>query len=135
MQADHGPGDREPEMSLAESINIATRRMATAVIVAGAAIGLGIWARPSPPHFQAFATPNGIVRVNMKSGTVILCQPGKRCGIVVRKGQALEGSKSFTFDFSDKVPAVAPPKPAALEAPAKAPAAPTEQSSPPASNP
>jgi hypothetical protein len=114
----------EPELSPPEAINLATRRMATALIVAGLAIALGIWARPSPPRYQAFATPDGIVRVNTGSGTVILCRAGGKCGIVLRKGQHLEGGKSFTFDFSDKTPAVAPPTAAAAPAPQLAPAAP-----------
>ena len=120
----------EPELTLAEAINLATRRMATALIVAGAAIGLGIWARPSPPHYQAFATPNGIARVNMSSGTVILCQPGKRCGVVLRHGQQLEGGKRFSFDFSGNNPAVAPPSPAASKSVPAPPAAPAPAPAP-----
>jgi hypothetical protein len=122
----------EPELSLAEAINLATRRMATALIVAGMAIGLGLWARPSPPHYQAFATADGIVRVNQKSGTVILCRPAQRCAIVLRQGQQLEGgSGHFSFGFSDKPDKVAPPsappapalRPSAPASPAPAPAA------------
>ena len=116
------PELEEGELSLAESINLATRRMATALVVAGAAIGLGIWARPSPPHYQAFATPNGIVRVNTSSGTVILCQPGRKCAIVLRQGQSLEGGSGFSFEFSDKSPASGPPPLPAPSTPAPAPA-------------
>jgi hypothetical protein len=122
MQDDFDRSGGESELTLADAINLVSRRMATAVVIAGAAIGLGIWARPSPPEYQAFATPNGIVRVNQSSGTVILCQPGRKCGIVLSKGQSLEDHKSFSFEISDKAPAIAPPSTPTATAPQPAPA-------------
>jgi hypothetical protein len=117
----------EPELTFPEAINLATRRMATALVIAGLAVGLGLYFKTSEPRYQAFATPNGIVRLNTSSGTVILCQADRKCGIVLRKGQHLEGGHDFSFGFSDKTPAIAPapaaPAPKALPAAPSAPPA------------
>jgi hypothetical protein len=114
----------EPELTFPEAINLATRRMATALVIAGLAVGLGLYFKTSEPRYQAFATPNGIVRLNTSSGTVILCQADRKCGIVLRKGQHLEGGHDFSFGFSDKPPAIAPPTAPSAPAPQAAPAAP-----------
>jgi hypothetical protein len=93
--------DRE---SLGDMIDLATRRMMIAIIVAGAAIGLALYSRPGPPRFQAFATPNGIVRIDTRNGTVIACEAG-RCMLVVRHGQHLDA-----YAPTKALPAT-PPKP------------------------
>ena len=117
----------EPELTLAEAINLATRRMAAAVAIAGMAIGLGLWWKPSPARYQGFVTPDGVVRLNTKTGSIVLCEPGKKCALVLLESKDLKGGHSFDFGFSSKPPAVAPPKapaPPAADAPAKAQTAP-----------
>jgi hypothetical protein len=111
----------EPELSLAESINLATRRMATAVAVAGMAIGLGLWAKPSPPRYQGFVTTDGVVRLNTRSGSIVICRTGQKCRLVLLESKDLEGRHSFGFDFFDKPETVPPP---ASPAPALRPPAP-----------
>ena len=125
----------EGELSLAESINLATRRMAAALAIAGMAIGLGLWARPSPspPRYQGFVTSDGVVRLNTRSGSIVHCQTGRKCRLVLLESQDLEGRKSFSFDFSGKPETIASPEaPAAptSQLPAKAPAAPTPAPAP-----
>ena len=79
---------REPEPSLGDVVEGAVRKIVSAVVIAGAAIALAIYARPAPPRYQAFATDNGIVRVDMRTGTVIACETG-RCMTLLRRGQRL----------------------------------------------
>jgi hypothetical protein len=108
---------REREPTLAEIADNAVRKIVTAMVISAAVIALGIYSRPGPSRYDAFATPDGrIVRVDMRSGTVLSCE-GSRCAIVVRRGQRIDR----------RVPAKALPQPApapapALPAPAAAPA-------------
>ncbi len=85
-------------------INETVRKLVTAIVAAGALIGIGAYFSGSDvdveaPKYQVTVMPDGrIVRLNTESGTVLVCQ-GERCGIVVQRGQDLED---------------APPPPAAL---------------------
>ena len=110
--------ERGPEPSLGDIVDGAVRRIVTGFVIAGAFIGLAIYSRPGPPRYQAFATDTGIVRVNTRSGTVIVCEPGRRCAIVVQRGQGLDRRPA---PKAVEAPA-APPAPKALPAPAAAPA-------------
>ena len=84
------PGRREPEPPLRELVDLASRRLVTGLVIAGAAIGLAIYARPGPPRYEAIAAPDGrIIRIDTRSGTVLSCE-GRTCMIVVRRGQRLE---------------------------------------------
>ena len=104
----------EPEMSLSETVDLAIRRMTMAVVAAGAMIGLGLYAgRPAPPRFDAFAVGSEIVRVDMKTGTIISCQGEQTCKLVLKRGQ-----NRARITRSD-----APPRPAAPALPPPAPAA------------
>jgi hypothetical protein len=109
------PGDEretnERQPPLGDIIENAVRRLSTAIAIAGALIALAIYARPSPPHYEAFSTGLGIVRIDTKSGTVIGCEAG-RCSILLRRGQRLEPRER-----PKELPA-----PAAAPTPAQAPA-------------
>ena len=79
---------REPEPSLADIVDGAVRRIATAISIAGLAVALAIYARPGPPRYQAFATERGIVRVDTREGMVIACEAAAAgCYVVRRRGQ------------------------------------------------
>lgn len=107
--------DRERDRALSEMVDNAVRRVSTAIAIAGALIGLGIYARPGPPTYQAFSTGSSIVRLNTKTGWILECVEG-RCGTVLRPGQ----------DF-DRHPPKALPLPSAPKAlPAPAPAGPAQ---------
>lgn len=100
---------REP--STAELVDMALRKIVTALVIAAAIIAIAIYARPAPPRYQAIAAPDGrIIRVDTRSGTILACE-GRTCMRVVQRGQHLER----------ELPAPAP-APAALPAPAPAPA-------------
>ena len=53
--------ERLDETSMADVIDSAVRRIATSIAIVGVAIALAIYARPGPPHFEAFATPTGFM--------------------------------------------------------------------------
>jgi hypothetical protein len=124
-----------PEPPLADTIELAARRIMTGVMIAGAAIGLGLYSRPGPPRFQALETETGIVRVDTRSGTILHCVENG-CYTVVRRGQSLleddERQKARLKAFGDEaapaqkaLPAPQPqralPAPAAQPSPAPVP--------------
>ena len=80
---------RDQESGLADVIDLAARRIMTGLIIAGGAIGLGLYAQPGPPRYQVVATETGIARVNTRSGYVITCT-GERCYRTLRPGQDFE---------------------------------------------
>ena len=90
QRAERRAEQRAHDPGLGEIIDGAARRLMTGVIVAGALIGLGLYAsKPEAARFSAFAMPDGkIVRVGTQSGTVLLCE-GKTCMTVVQRGQRL----------------------------------------------
>ena len=98
---------------LGEAIDGAVRKITTGLVIAGALIGLGIYARPGPPRFDAFAFGNQIIRVDGRTGTIIACEGQQTCQLVLKRGQSLQ-----------RIPRTnaALPKPAATPLPA-APAA------------
>ena len=80
----------EPEMSVSETLDLAIRRMSMSVLAAGAMIGLGLYAsRPAPQRYDAFAFGSQIVRVDMKTGSIIACEGTETCQLVLRHGQKL----------------------------------------------
>jgi hypothetical protein len=79
----------EPEMSLSETIEAGIRRATTAVIIGAGIIGLAIYARPAPPRFDAFAVGSQIVRVDTRTGSIIRCEDGRTCELILRRGQKL----------------------------------------------
>ena len=84
--------DREPVMrepTSTELIDAAVRKVVTAVVIAGSVIALAVYSRPGPPRYQAFAAGDRIVRVDMRSGTVLACE-NRECMTIVRRGQRLK---------------------------------------------
>ena len=97
-----------------------SRRISTAILIAGALIGLGIYARPTPNDFDAFVAGGEMFRVNGKTGTVIACN-ATRCMSVVRRGQRLMSYKEGRLFQGQQAlpapqaqPADATPQPRAL---------------------
>jgi hypothetical protein len=113
--ADEREGPPEGELTLADIIDNAARKIVTALVIAGGLIALAIYFRPSPPRYQAAVGDGKVVRIDTRSGSVIACD-GERCYRVLRRGQEL-----------DRAPA-----PKALPAPAARPAQPAP--APPPSN-
>jgi len=107
---------RESDTSIGDVVDSAVRKIVTALVIAGALIGLGVYSQAGPPRYQIIAAEGRVFRVNTKSGTVIACE-GERCAIVLRPGQDFE-------DHLSPPPAPAPrqiaPPPQAAPAPAPA---------------
>lgn len=93
------------ELSFADIVEIAARKLVTAIVIAGGLIALAIYFRPSPPRYQTAVGDGRIVRIDTRSGSVIACEGG-RCYRVLRRGQ----------DLDDPPPPKALPAPAAREA-------------------
>jgi hypothetical protein len=130
----------EPILTTAEIFESAARRVTNGLVIAGALIGLAIWARPSPTDYQGFASERGVVRLNLESGSMIECVDGS-CTQILRPGQRLLRAKATISGDSedgsdsaegDAVPAVpAPPAQRQLAPPApEAPAAPGATTTP-----
>ncbi len=111
-----------PEPSLAETVDGAVRRIATSIAIAGIAVALAIYARPGPPRFEAFATEQGIVRVDTRKGTVIGCEGG-RCMVLLRSGQDLAPNPNVDEEGRANPPLPAPARLRETEAPAESPPA------------
>lgn len=88
---------------LGEAIDGAVGKITTGIVIAGAIVGLAVYARPGPPRFDAFAFGDSIVRVDGKTGTIIACRGEQTCQLVLRKGQHLERIKR-----TDALPSPAP---------------------------
>ena len=93
---------------LGEAIDGAVGKITTGIVIAGAIVGLAVYARPGPPRFDAFAFGDSIVRVDGKTGTIIACEGRQTCQLILRKGQRLERVKR-----SDSPSPVLIPPPAA----------------------
>lgn len=105
-----------PPATLAEMIEMSTRRVMTSILIAGGLIAIAVYMQEGgeAPRYQVTAADGRIIRVNTESGTVIACQD-RRCAIVLERGQ----------DLDDELPPLPRPeaRPApALPAPAAAPA-------------
>ena len=96
---------------LGEAIDGAVRKITTGMVIAGAIVGLAVYARPAPPRYDAFAFGDQIVRVDMKTGTIISCRGEQTCQLVLRRGQQLNRIKRT--DAALPRPAAATPLPAA----------------------
>jgi hypothetical protein len=98
----------EDRIDPSDAIERAVRTIATGIIIAGAIVGAAVYSRPAPPRFDAFAVGEKIVRVDTRKGTIISCETGKRCELILKHGQRLT---------------VPPRSPPALPAPATSPPA------------
>ncbi len=105
------PGRRGTQ--LGEAIDGAVRKITTSIVIAGAVIGLAVYARPGPARYDAFAFGDQIVRVDGRTGTIIACRGTETCQLVLRRGQSLDRIKRTK----------ALPKPAEASLPPAAPAA------------
>lgn len=114
----HGAGGSE-RWDPAQAVELLGRRLGGAILLAGALIGLGLYAGGGDsegPNYQAFAADGEVFRVNMESGTIIACN-ADRCTRILERGQDLAEDQANTLFKA------APPPPVAT-APAGQPAAP-----------
>jgi hypothetical protein len=115
----------ESRSELTEIVDMLGRRIGGAILVAGLAIGFGVYAGGGgdveAQKYQAFTADGEVFRVNTESGTVIACSATQPCRIILQRGQDLAEEQNNTLF---KAPAAAPlPAPAAAPAAAPAPAA------------
>lgn len=96
-------------------------KFVTAMVIAAALIALAIYARPSPPRYQAVIGDGKEVRIDTVSGTMIACEVGRRCYTLLRHGQSLESGPGPVAPPAAPQPLPAPAaRPAATPAPAPA---------------
>ena len=103
----------EPEPRVGDLIEGVTRKLVTAIVIAGGLIGLGAWSsKPSSrsARYQIVATEGRVYRLNTESGWVIGCD-GNRCGIVLRSGRDVEDELPALPQLPQQ-PQIAPPQPA-----------------------
>jgi hypothetical protein len=82
------PGSRGP--MLGQAIDAAVGKITTGIVIAGAIVGLAVYARPGPPRFDAFAAGDKIVRIDTRKGTIIACEGQQTCELVLKGGQHLQ---------------------------------------------
>ncbi|MFL6856441.1 MAG: hypothetical protein ACJ8DZ_06945 [Allosphingosinicella sp.] len=108
----------EADLSLAEWVDKASRRVTTAVLMAGALIAISIYARPGPPRYDVAAADGRVVRVDTRKGDMISCG-ADGCISVHRPGGRIERNGKLPALPAPAVPAAAPaPQPSATPAPA-----------------
>ena len=90
---DEERGLREPILTEAEIMESAARRITNGLVIGAAIIGLAIWAQPSPSEYQGFASKDGVIRLNLESGSMIECKDGA-CTQILRPGQRLLRAKA-----------------------------------------
>ena len=108
------PISRSPR--LGEAIDGAVGKITTGIVIAGAIVGLAVYARPGPPRFDAFAVGEKIVRVDTRKGTIIACEGEQTCQLILKSGQRLTKVKRTDAPDTPKAlprPAAAIPPPAA----------------------
>jgi hypothetical protein len=117
------PASGEAEPSLGELVESVTRKLVTAIVIAGGLIALGLWSQstPKPPHYQIVAADGRLYRLNTENGWVIGCE-GDRCATIVRRGQELEERIGPLVPPRLAPPAQPAPAPAPAPTPAPAPA-------------
>ena len=106
----------EPPPALGEAIDTAVRRVTTGIVIAGAIVGLAVYARPAPPRYDAFAVGSQIVRIDTRKGTIIACEGQQTCQLILKSGQRLTRVKRSDAPAEPKAlpgPAAATPPPAA----------------------
>jgi len=72
----------------ADQIDGVVRKLVTAIVLAGAIIGLAVYSQDGPPRYQVAADGARVYRINTDSGTVIACEDDK-CAVVLQRGQEL----------------------------------------------
>ena len=110
------PEPEPPPSSMSEVIEAGIRSVTTGLVIAGAIVGLAIYARPGPPRFEALVDGDRIVRIDTRKGTIISCEGQKTCELVLKRGQKLNRVKRTDAPAQPKAlpgPAAAKPLPAA----------------------
>ena len=96
---------------LGEAIDGAVGKITTGIVIAGAIVGLAVYARPAPPRYDAFAVGEpdrpGRSRAPARSSPA---RAQQTCQLVLRKGQRLTRIKRTD---ALPAPAAATPLPAA----------------------
>jgi hypothetical protein len=120
------PPYERSEGALAEVVDSAVRRGATALVIAGGLIALAIWASgpDDPPRYTAVAVGDGVVRVNGDSGSLVYCD-ADGCGLLIRG--------SGDLDRRQLPKAAGAALPASRPAPQPTPALPAPKAAEPAS--
>ena len=110
-------------------IDMLGRRISGAILFAGIAIGLGVYAGSGGSDveaqtYQSFAVDGEVFRLNTDSGTLIACSATAPCRVVLQRGQDLAEDQNNTLFKSQagQLPAPAPAPQQALPAPAATPA-------------
>jgi hypothetical protein len=98
---------------LGEAIDGAVRKITTGIVIAGAIVGLAVYARPGPPRFEAFAVGEKIVRIDMRKGTIIACEGQQTCQLVLQSGQRLQRIPRTKIEYKPAAPKALPAPPAA----------------------
>jgi hypothetical protein len=104
--------DRRSPM-LGEAIDSAVGKITTGIVIAGAIVGMAVYARPGPPRFDAFVVGEKIVRIDKVKGTIISCEGRQTCQLVLQKGQRLQRIPRTKIDYQEAAPAKALPAPPA----------------------
>ncbi|HVQ08093.1 MAG TPA: hypothetical protein VMS43_06625 [Allosphingosinicella sp.] len=109
------------ELSLADIVENAARKLVTAIVIAGGLIALAIYFRSSPssPRYQAAVGDGRIVRVDTRNGTVLACE-GTRCFQVLRRGQRLVDAPAAKALPAPAAPAAREAQPAPAPPPSNA---------------
>ena len=111
------------EMTVGELVDRVTSRIATGLVIAAAVIGIAVYARPSPGHYEAVVAPDGkVVRVNTQSGGIVVCDGGVCQSLVIPR-------------HPDRAPRTRAEPPAALPASSATPALPAPATPQPATQP
>jgi hypothetical protein len=113
MTDERSPEADSAETSMSEVIEAGIRSVTTGLVIAGAIVGLAIYARPGPPRFEAVVDGDRIVRIDTRKGTIISCEGAQTCELVLKSGQRLTRIKRTD----------APAQPKALPRPATPPQA------------
>ena len=87
----------DPILTNAEIFEAGARRVTNGLVIGAAIIGLAIWARPAPSDYQGFASKDGVIRLNLESGSMIECKDGT-CTQILRPGQRLLRAKATIGD-------------------------------------
>ena len=106
--SDPGPRGR----MLGEAIDSAVGKITTGIVIAGAIVGLAVYARPGPPRFDAFVVGEKIVRIDKVKGTIISCEGQQTCQLVLQRGQRLQRIPRTKIDYK-AAPATPLPAPSA----------------------
>lgn len=120
------PRASREDLTVGALINDSVRKLVTAIVLAGGLIGVGAYFSGDEieaPRYQVTVAPDGrIIRLRTDNGTLVVCDPAGRCGILQRRSDDLE-------DEPPPLPEQKQEARPALPAPAQAPA-PDNQAAP-----